>query len=60
MLSDEGKFKLANDLDFTLAIMDAESTKNPLSQYSFSTVGDRIRLIEFLEDNGFTIVKKVK
>lgn len=57
MLSDQDKFKLANDLDFSFAIMDAEEGKRPLAQNAFQTIGDRIRLIEELEKRGFHIVK---
>ena len=60
MLSKEEKFELANDINFTLAMMDAESGREPLNKFSFNTIGDRVRLLDKLEESGFVIIKTPK
>ncbi len=56
-LTEKEKFELANDIDFSLAIFDAEEGRSALAKYSFNTIGDRIRLINELEKRNFKIVK---
>lgn len=60
MLTENEKFKLANDTDFYDAIMDAEDGKPPLQKSPFKTIGDRMRLITELEKRGFVITKVTK
>ncbi len=49
---------MANDIDFSLACMDAEDGREPMRKYSLQTIGDRIRLIKCLEAKGFKITKE--
>lgn len=56
-LTEKEKFELANDVDFSLAMFDAEDGRSALVSYSFNTIGDRIRLINELEKRNFKIVK---
>jgi len=51
-------FEMANDIDFSLACMDAEDGREPMRKYSLQTIGDRIRLIKCLEAKGFKITKE--
>ena len=50
-------FEMANDVNFSLACMDAEDGREPMRTYSLQTIGDRIRLIKCLEAKGFKITK---
>ena len=56
--TDKELFEMANDIDFSLACMDAEDGRAPLAHYSLQTIGDRIRLIKCLEKKGFKITKE--
>lgn len=60
MLTDQEKFDLANDIKFAIAIDDAQNEAPLLQKVKIRTIGDRIRLIEHLEKNGFEIKKKQK
>lgn len=51
---------MANDIDFSLACMDAEDGREPMRKYSLQTIGDRMRLIKCLEKRGYEIKKTEK
>ena len=53
-------FEMANDIDFSLACMDAEDGREPMRKYSLQTIGDRMRLIKCLEKRGYEIKKTEK
>lgn len=56
MLDNNQKFALSNNINFSIAIMDAEDAVSK-DKWKFRTIGDRIKFIEALEANGFTIVE---
>ena len=56
-LTELEKFKIANDIDFSLAMFDAEEGRSALVKYSFNTLADKMRLIIELEKRNFKIVK---
>ncbi len=53
----EQNFKLANDIKFSEACLNAWDKKPPMRKNPFQTIGDRIVLIEELEKEGFLIVR---
>jgi len=53
--SESEKFKLANDIEFYGACLDFMDGIDPERKNHLSRVGDRIRLITDLENNGFAI-----
>lgn len=56
-LSEREIFEMANDVDFLLAIEEAQEGKSPMQRRPFNTIGDRMRLIKELKKHGFEIVK---
>lgn len=59
-MNKEERFQMANDFDFYCAVTDAIDGANPLQRNPFHTIGDRMRLIEELEKQGFVITKVEK
>ena len=56
-MSENDKFDLANDVNFLIAIENAQNNKPLFQTRPFMSIGDRIILITELEKQGFTIVK---
>jgi hypothetical protein len=56
-MTDKEKFKLANNGKFHDACLDLMDNQTPLKKNPLQTIGDRIKFIEILEKNGFTIVE---
>ena len=56
-LTFDEKFEIANDTEFYIAIDDAQNGKPALQSRPFQTIGDRIRLIECLEQQGYKLIK---
>jgi len=50
-------FEIANDFNFSEACNDFHDNSSALQRNKFQTIGDRIRFIQELEKNGFTITK---
>ena len=60
-LSEKECFALANDPDFSWALMDAEDGARRPTQgggHTFKTIGHRMTLIQELEKQGFKIIKE--
>lgn len=54
------KFNAANDFQLSIALSDFEFEQPPLRRNLFQTIGDRVRFIEKMENNGFAIVRYIK
>lgn len=51
-------FQIANDFNFLVAVQEAEmASKNKHNPFSFHTIGDRMRLLEELEKQGYQVSK---
>ncbi len=52
------KFNLANTFDFSIALMNFEDGIPTLQKRPLQTIGDRVRLIDNLENKGYHIISK--